>query len=440
MSRDAIQHPSCVKGIVASMWQLIIMAAVATLFGGAAIMFLGTSENPLAPELMKLRYQLVGGAALLISLMAGLRMRGQTAGGKRVMGLWIGFAVSMIVSGIVNREMAAVRDGIWYLFGVPAVCFVFLPSLLGRNAGWITAWALILGNLPFLALSIIREPLGGSLYQGIFANSNQMGVTCTITSAGATALLLGAMSTRKSFVVIAGWSSVMVGLLALLLASSSRTSLITWAVVMVVFGRKAFRYTRALSQAVAVAVVLIGIGAFTQRDQLVETYYGIVDTYNSKSDVGGFNGREEIWSQTWEDRSLFGYGYDYFTSRFELGGHNTTIDLIGRLGLINAGFAICVCVATLWEAMCYARINDEDSYATLPLLVIICFWTLGLGEGMFGSLGNAVTMAFLVSTGIITSAQVDPLKKSTQSSRWEVTPIPENNRERRMTRRVGGVR
>ena len=174
---------------------------------------------------------------------------------------------------------------------------------------------------------------------------------------------------------------------------------------MLVFLKGAFNYTRALAQSVAVAGVLIAVAVAARYEQIRFALLEIADTYEQKSDVGGLNGREEIWGQAWDDACAFGYGSDYFQSRFELGGHNTIIDLLARLGYVTAGLAITVCLVTVLEAMRFWKQQTEDPYALLPALVVVCFWTLSMAEGMFGSLGNTVTMAFLVSTGIIVSSK-----------------------------------
>jgi hypothetical protein len=44
---------------------------------------------------------------------------------------------------------------------------------------------------------------------------------------------------------------------------------------------------------------------------------------------------------------------------------------------------------------------QEDRYAIAPLVFMTCFWTLSMGEGMFGSLGNAMTLAYMLSIGVI---------------------------------------
>ena len=76
--------------------------------------------------------------------------------------------------------------------------------------------------------------------------------------------------------------------------------------------------------------------------------------------------------------------------------------IIGVNGFIAGMLMVLFAVVSLFYAVMYFRKHcQEDCYAIAPLTFMICFWTLSMGEGMFGSLGNAMTLAYLLSIGVI---------------------------------------
>ena len=118
----------------------------------------------------------------------------------------------------------------------------------------------------------------------------------------------------------------------------------------------------------------------------------------------GLSGRDRIWGQTLDESDLLGHGSKYFQLNFGLGGHNTIIEVIGQNGIIAANLLVAFAIASFFYTYAYFKTYaKEDCAAIAPFLITVCFWFLSMAEGMFGSLGNAMTLAYMLSIGIVIS-------------------------------------
>ena len=114
------------------------------------------------------------------------------------------------------------------------------------------------------------------------------------------------------------------------------------------------------------------------------------------------SGRDDIWAKTLIDMKLLGNGEKYFETNFDLGAHNTIVHIIGVNGIIAEMLMVSFALVSFYYAAIYFRKHwQKDRYAIAPLVFMTCFWTLSMGEGMFGSLGNAMTLAYMLSVGVI---------------------------------------
>lgn len=114
------------------------------------------------------------------------------------------------------------------------------------------------------------------------------------------------------------------------------------------------------------------------------------------------SGRDEIWSQTIRQMQLLGNNSDYFDLNFGLGGHNTIIDILGVNGVIAAFLLVCLAFSSFYYAYLYfQKYAKEDTYAIGPFIITTCFWVISMGESTFGSLGSALTQAYMMSMGVV---------------------------------------
>ena len=122
----------------------------------------------------------------------------------------------------------------------------------------------------------------------------------------------------------------------------------------------------------------------------------------------GLSGRDHIWVKTLDESTLLGHGSNYFLLKFGLGGHNTIIEVIGINGIIAGNLLIAFGIASFFYTYAYFKTYaKEDCAAIAPFLITVCFWFLSMAEAMFGSLGNAMTLAYMRSIGIVISKPLE---------------------------------
>ncbi|MBD2308799.1 O-antigen ligase family protein [Chroococcidiopsis sp. FACHB-1243] len=386
--------------------QILTTILLSILFGGISLIGLGSSDIGYDPNIMNLRYFLVGMSCLLLIMLARFRLGKFNDRAFPFIALWTSFSIVLIISGLANNDSTIVRDGFWFAIGIPLVFFNALPHLMKENANITIAIAILLGHLPYIIISLLFYPFENILYQGVFANSNQLGMTCTATSAGVFVLLIAALNAKKKTTYTYCYFLLLLGNFILIFLSKSRTSLIAFFVIFAIFIWRMFksdkRYMKHLFIILFVVITAVSLVFLFAGEQSQIIWANVYSSFTEKEEYGGFDSRETIWLKTLEDMSLLGHGYNYFDSNFGLGGHNTVIDVLGRNGIIAAYLLFFLAIASFTYTYHYLKdYAEEDKYAVFPLLMTTCFWVFSMSEGMFGSLGNSVTIAYMLSVGVV---------------------------------------
>ena len=272
-----------------------------------------------------------------------------------------------------------------------------------KHSNFIIGAALFLGNIPFIIISVLYYPIGDYiLYPGVFATSNQMGFTCVAISTGIYIILIGYLSAKKPFSHILFLSLWLGFILSMIFLANSRTSMLCFFVMLSICIWKLFSRPQYLLNLVKFIVLALIALYFYISDKIYlvagKFESGLISEEATKS---GLSGREIIWQQAIKEASLLGYGSDYFEKNFNLGAHNTIIDILGKNGILAASIILCFAVLSFYYAYTYYKENHkQDDYAIAPFLITICFWLVSMGEGMFGALGNTLTQAYMISVGI----------------------------------------
>ena len=386
------------------MREIIILISLATLFGASSLVGLGNTDFPLDPNILRLRYILVGASLLSLILISRFQiLKLYKTRALPLLIIWLSLSFILVISGVINNDSILVRDGFWMMIGVPSIFFGILPNLIQKNNYKQIAWALLLGLIPYIVASVILHPITPSLYRGVFANSNQMGSACASISAGLFILLTTALHRKKPMSQILLLVALLVGNLLLILMANSRTSLLAFASMSSIsFIRLVVKPKELVRVVVFSIAAAIPISLFFDK-QIYLLWRDIEQGIIAKiGEADSLSGRGEIWSETLKDINLFGHGSDYFETHFNIGGHNTIIDILGVSGILAAYLLIGLLVASFLYAYDYLKLyKNEDSYALAPLLITTCFWILAMGESMFGSLGTAMTLAYMLSLGIV---------------------------------------
>ena len=377
-----------------------LVVFLATLFGGASLTNLGNSEFPLDPAIVTLRLVIIGIVILFFAIISGPEIWNMPTKPAPLNFLWVSFSFVMILSGIANNDLITLRDGFWFMIAIPLIFFNIIPKLMQKSANILITLGLLLGLSPYIFASLIFHPVWQSdskIYSGIFPNSNQLGFTVTVLSSSLFILTIGFLSAHKksfqSFVV----NTSLVTCFTIVLLSNARTAIIAFLTMSLLLFWRIFQNTRNIL-ITAIFGIVVSIATFllsAQNPWLFER----VNEIQSKD---ALSGRDDIWVKTFLDVKLLGNGEQYFETNFSLGAHNTIVHILGVNGPIAAILMIIFAIVSFYYAVLYFKKRaPEDPHAIAPLVFMTCFWTLSMGEGMFGSLGNAMTLAYMLSVGVI---------------------------------------
>ncbi|MGD0772688.1 MAG: hypothetical protein ABSC05_07685 [Candidatus Solibacter sp.] len=313
--------------------------------------------------------------------------------------VWFLFGFLMFASAIVNSSASEAFGGLWCLAGVPVVCFAAIPRIIRRYGLSILPITIILGDLPYIAASLFQYPLQYP-YMGVTGNPNSLGVLAATMGCAFLALASAAKSRRTALRLLIGW----LGCFFLVLLSGSRTSAIALLATTALFFADLLASAISWARKSALVTVILLLALCCLQLTTPEGSASIVYEILNKSDQvrGTFQPqRSEIWSQTLSDATLLGHGADYFVDRFTFGGHNSIISVCGQYGIVPAVFLVVFGVGGMASAWRYYRTQRIwTEHALTPLLFQVCFWTLSVGEGMFGLVAGSINLAFLVSFGL----------------------------------------
>ena len=397
---------------------IFVIILLAILFGGTTLTGLGSADSPVNPAILKLRHVMVFASLMLLILIKLFSQRNERKWyfNNQTIPLvwsWILFCFSIIMSGFINTDIFYTKSGYWLMLGVPLIFFVTLPKLMQESANIIVAMSLIIGHLPYLFSSIWLYPpytYELNFYRGIFSNSNQMGYVSVATASGLFILLIGALLTKKSNYYIFLLISLLIGTFILIYYAFARTSMITFFAMLlvcclIVFSKNRQAFAKiAFVAAFAFSLILYELDKFSQFISY-DLGINVLDIIQRKD--YSMRGRETIWIKTIDEASFWGHGEGYHINLFNIGAHNTIIKFLGDCGLISACLLVVFAIISFRYAYSYFKTNfQNDPYAIAPLIITLCFWTLSMGEDMFGALGKGITLAYFVSIGIVMNKSI----------------------------------
>src|SRR5690606_31131495 len=192
----------------------------------------------------------------------------------------------------------------------------------------------------------------------------------------------------------------------LILFTGSRSSLIsttlaaTVTFIAMVRDRPVFRARDVLMTCfmlVAVSTVYFGIC----WDRMIDVE-GIIEKQQQKSVDGLLSGREVAWMWAFDNLTLLGHGQGAILDAVGMSSHNSFISILNDYGVIAVLLLLAIAVYGLLRAIKYysaSRVTNPG--ALFPLIVFVGFWTLAMTEGLFGSIGRGVTVAFFIVYGIV---------------------------------------
>jgi hypothetical protein len=392
--------------------QILVLVFLTIMFGGASLLELGSGDTvPINPIFLKLRYLLImvglGGSFLL-----NIKDKENSHSWKfncqysPLLKIWILFCVLIEISGCINYDVTSIRDGYWLLIGVPLFFFNIIPKVLKGTGHIVIPLAITISHLPYLIASLALKPPGSvdqTFYSGVLGNSNQLGFISAVTASGVLILLIGSLCAKKNVILIGFLTFLLVIIMSILFVAFARTSIITLLLMLLISTILFFsRQPKSLVK-VSFFLSLVVTIILLQLDKFIK--YLSYDLGINFSDLlqkkEGLSGREEIWLRTIHELTFWGHGSTYYDS-FGIGPHNTVIKALGVYGLMSMFATILLAITSLFFALAYSKAHFKTNfYAVTPLIITVCFWTLSIGEDMFGSLGKGITLAYFATMGIM---------------------------------------
>jgi hypothetical protein len=102
--------------------QVLIVISLSLLLGSSSLINLGSSEVPIDPVILRLRYFMVVINLIFLLGMAKFDMQDIPTRPVPLFLFWILFTLVSVISGITNNDFTSVRDGLWQFL------FFFLKS------------------------------------------------------------------------------------------------------------------------------------------------------------------------------------------------------------------------------------------------------------------------------------------------------------------------
>lgn len=322
-------------------------------------------------------------------------------------------------------SLAALVHADLNLLLTPAVLFILflaatavIPAYQGAQMNKVVSRAIFASHLPVILIPLALKGLETSPYRGIFYNPNSFGTVMATLFATLFALFLFHLedymlgrnrAAGKLLLELLG----LFFLLYFIILSGSRTSVLAAAAVLLSgLGFLFIKLLRArnlspvmIKGTLFAFISFVGVAFLVRATPFYQYLYtNIVHKFIRKAERGDvLDRRGMIWSQTIDDAGILGNGSTYFADHFGLGAHNTFLSILGEHGWIALVCFIGFLAFSGGAALKYAANQMEDKYKYLPLMLVVCFTLLSMGESMlfkvsmlamFFSLGAAFQFTF----------------------------------------------
>ncbi len=231
-----------------------------------------------------------------------------------------------------------------------------------------------------------------------YLHPNQLGRAMAITALCALHLAIQARSSKQRWF----YGSAVLGLLATLVASVSKTSIAGFVLAAMVYiaGSKVSRRTKLAIGGAIVALMLAAAPFLIDR---IETYSRGIhgDAFETLS------GRTTLWSDTWDmicDQPVVGYGFysyrDYgpqiFAMRVPM-AHNEWLQLWWTYGIIGVIISVAIYAGLVKQWYRGRKLPSIAPQANLAMALLILAWVRGVTEAATIGLVYELPMVVLMS-------------------------------------------
>lgn len=304
-------------------------------------------------------------------------------------------AFTLLCSGaaVINSDAALLYSTIGYIVLFLSTMIV-IPSYFKDSSGKVVILTIIVSQIPIILLPIITNGIDSHPYRGIFDNPNSFGGVSATVFVVVLAVFLQRLEAflytkeKRPRLTVASLFVLLSLLFLLVIMSGSRTSFVTCIIAMIVSGLFLLLFTvkhRLIGNLIVKATFVFPLGGLvfwvTNKFIPIVAFADevIIRKFANKSgDM--LDGRSWVWEKTAGEAGLFGNGNDYFSLHVGLGAHNTFVSILGQYGwLAVSAFAIIILIG-LYYCSIYALSDNNHKY--LPLLMLITFFALSMGEVM----------------------------------------------------------
>ncbi|MBN2002168.1 MAG: O-antigen ligase family protein [Anaerolineae bacterium] len=405
-----------------SFYRLIISMTLGGLLGAASLSLLGAASRPLSSTVVKLRYGLVacclGTFLILGRFRISPHISKQSLG---TFGAWLLFGISVLFSALLNADTSLLIDGLWFVLAVPLIFFNVFPNLVPRISPRQLVTMLFFSQAVYIIVSLLVEPPLSitSRYGGVFPNTNQFGGVCVVLGACSLVMWVSSIAQRNSLWAKLAISLLVIGCLFLTAISFSRTSLVTFFILILVIAVASIRSWK-LFRKICMYLALLGCMVFVAylNPQIQDLTTGIMNKLESKLQEGDIlSGRQAIWTKTLREFSVFGHGSRYFADEVGSGAHNSLIKVLGENGIFAMVSLMAFGILGFLQSILYfKKYFRTDPYAITPLILAVCFWIMSMGEGLFGSIGRGITVAYMISIGMVMASHKESVANLVQKA------------------------
>lgn len=331
------------------------------------------------------------------------------------------------ISSFINSDIQLLISSL-VIFLLYYTSFSILPSLSKVNINELIYRSIVISHILIIIIPILLYGFDSDPYRSIFHNPNTLGgMVATLFAVILSTFLfdiekfiINSKNGKITFPRIFFNILILFGLMYLAVLSGSRASLLALIIVflisltyLIIYLIKVKKIVSFISKGALlmgiVTLVIASLLKFTQFNDFL--YFNIIYKFERKSAEGDvLDQRGDVWLQTIEEASLFGNGSSYFSSSFDIGAHNTFINILGRLGWAPFIMFVILLIILIIYSIKHTLKNSDDKYKYMPLTLCVCFLMLSMTElmlfklsmlGMFLSIG-AIQISYKKNKSYIT--------------------------------------
>lgn len=328
---------------------------------------------------------------------------------KQILFFLFSYVILSMISAMFNGDSGLIFTSVLMMLLYLSLT-VLAPAII-KNYNALVVRLIVLVITPIIIVPLLLYGITSQPYKGLFYNPNAFGITIATITVIIISVFISDFEkyvSKESFSRFPKFKllilvSLLVSCFGFLALSGSRSSF-TATVIVLFLGFSLMVFSLAKKKKIGNLLVKIPIISFflflismgviklTNIGIYFESYiFSKFRNHVVSGDIS--NGRSYIWETTIKEAGLFGKGSGYFEETFSTGPHNTFISILGTNGWLPLVCFILITVISLYLSVRYFNVGITDKYRYLPVLSVISFILLSIGEGMLYKLSMLLMFA-----------------------------------------------